>query len=224
MSSTSRQSSPQSLIDELVADLRPVRPVRLAGAYTMALALQFVFVAVAAWFMGVSFDALLPMFTGPMGAVLLLLVASSVSCGLVAVRMSIPGRYVSPWALVACALAPLALAALVFAVTPMPDWGHFVTHFVEGLTCLKHTLIVATPAWILSILFLRRLAPVGPTAVGLFAGLTALLQGALLVQVLCPMAEPFHLALTHYTPLLVVAGMASALSGTLLRVAAKRPS
>jgi hypothetical protein len=219
------QPSQASLIEALVADLKSVRPVRLAGAYALALAMQFGFVAIAALLMGIDPVALIPMFSGPMGALLVVLVAGAVSCGLVAVRMSVPGRYVSPYVTGGLALLPIVLSVLVFAVSSsMPDWDHYVAHFVGGLGCLGATLKMALPAWVLSILLLRRLAPIGPTAVGLFAGLTALLQGALLVQLTCPITEPFHLALTHYAPLIFIAAVASAASGWLLRIVGRTPT
>ncbi len=220
MTTGAREKKNASLIDELVADLSPVRPVRLASAYAAALALQFGFVALAAAWMGIAPSALVPMVQGPMGLLLGVLVISAAACGLLAVRMSIPGRYVSPLATAGLASVPLLLAALVFLVSPsMPDWARYRANFFAGLACLVETTKLALPAWILSILLLRRLAPLGPTAVGLFAGLTALLQGAILVQVVCPQTEPFHLALSHYAPLIVVSVLASGVSGWLLRLA-----
>ncbi|MFT4569738.1 MAG: hypothetical protein ACI91F_000606, partial [Candidatus Binatia bacterium] len=59
MSRAETQPSQASLIEALVADLKSVRPVRLAGAYALALAMQFGFVAIAALLMGIDPVALI---------------------------------------------------------------------------------------------------------------------------------------------------------------------
>lgn len=221
--SSSEQPSPNrmtALVDELVSDLRPVRVLSLAAASSAALALQFVFVAAAAMAMGIDAPAVARIFQGPMATVFLLLVAASMACGLVAVRLAVPGRVVGKSMMMALASVPVLLATLCLCVAPSgSDWQHFAAHLGASMACFGETLLLAVPAWAVSLILLARLAPLAPMAVGFFGSLTALFQGALLVQLVCPSGEGFHLALSHYLPLAGMSVLAAAASGFLLRLA-----
>jgi hypothetical protein len=61
-------------------------------------------------------------------------------------------------------------------------------------------------------LYLRRLGPLDPLRVGLFCGSSALFLAAVVVQMACPNCDSWHLALSHYVPLLVAAWVAAILS------------
>jgi hypothetical protein len=209
-----------ALIDELVKDLRPVRVVSLAAASFAALGLQFFFVAGAAMLMGINGPTVARLFQGPMAVIFLMLVACSLLCGLVAVRLAIPGRHVSRVVTSALVAAPILIAIGCLGWAPSgADWGHFASHLGSGFACFAETLALALPAWFMSLLLLRRLAPLAPIFVGFFGGLTALFQGALIIQLVCPSGEAYHLALGHYMPLVVMASLAALASGFLLRLA-----
>jgi len=198
--------APSDLFDRLVGELEPVRPVRLARIAVAAAALEVAAVAATALLSGVRFRGLErvddPMFLG----LLAMLAAGALAGAATMAWLSIPGRSVNPVVRVAVLALPLVLALLAVAISPWGGtWTGFAAVVVEGFHCTSHTLLIALPAWIAGLLFLRRLAPMDAQGVGLFASSTALLTSAVVVQMACPNCDSWHLALSHYSPILVAA-------------------
>lgn len=194
------------LLDSLVDDLAPVHPVRLARIAVAAAALEIAAVAATALLSGVRFRGLErlgdPMFVG----LLAMLSAGALAGAATMARLSIPGRSVSPVLRTAVLALPLVLALLAVAVSPWGgSWTGFAAVVVEGFHCTSHTLLIALPAWLAGLLFLRRLGPMDAQGVGLFASSAALLTSAVVVQMACPNCDSWHLALSHYSPILVAA-------------------
>ncbi|HXC53372.1 MAG TPA: NrsF family protein [Candidatus Limnocylindrales bacterium] len=216
-----RTSTSGDLVGRLVADLAPVRPVRSGRMVAIAVALEIAVVLVVAWLFGFHmarperiFD---PAFAGLLGA----LAAGAVASARTMTMLSVPGRPVSR-ALRAFVLAlPPVLAVAMIVFSPWGGSFHgFAAVVVEGFGCTKNTLLVATPAWLAGLLFLRRLAPLDPLRVGLFSACAALLAAAVVVQMACPSCDSWHLAISHYVPLLVAAWVAAMLSPVVLSLRA----
>ena len=75
------------LIDSLVADLVPVRPVRLARMYVLTLCAQLLFVATAALFVGASSPALAKTSAVFFGALVALLAAGAFAAAAAATKI-----------------------------------------------------------------------------------------------------------------------------------------
>ncbi len=210
--------TPDDFVAGLVADLEPVKPVRLVTAVALALALEILLAVVAGLAMGLptkGFARLAdPVFLG-----FVLLLAAGAGAGAVATAaLAIPGRVVGGAWRAAVIFLPLLLAVVVVAFSPWGGtWKGFWMVLVEGIRCTEHTLEVALPGWIAGLLLLRRLGPLDPVRVGLFAAASALLTSAIVVQLACPSCDSWHLALTHYLPVLFAAWAAGLLSSFVLR-------
>jgi len=213
-----RNSAPDALLAVLVADLAPVRPVRLARTVAVAVALEVAAVLLASWLLGAHVAAIERLADPMFAALLLVLAAGAVASAATMAKLSIPGRSVTAGVRVGVLAVPVVVAAVVVAISPWGGtWTGFAAVFTEGIGCTLHTIVVATPAWLVGLLYLRRLAPLDPLGVGLFSACTALLTAALAVQMACPSCDSWHLAISHYAPIVLASFVAALLSPSILR-------
>ena len=206
------------LVAGLVRDLEAVRPARLAGIAATAIAIEAVTVLVTAWLAGMR-PAATERLADPMFLALLALLGSGALASMVTmVKLSIPGRAVASGVRLALVGLPLLLALGIVAISP---WGGSFTGFASvllaGAGCTRNTIVVAAPAWIAGLLYLRGFGSLEPFGTGLFASSAALLASALVVQMACPSCESWHLAVSHYSPILVASWVAAFLSIPVLR-------
>ncbi len=217
LASTAPCARADELRRQLVADLEPVRPVRLHVLCAALLGLQAAFVLAVGALFGVPLASFGRLADPSFAVIVAVLAGASAACAVLAARTSLPGRFVPPAAAAAAVAVPLALACAVVALSPWgADWRGLTAHVLGGLSCTGTIAMIALPAWAVSVFVLRRLAPLSPLTVGVFAGATAMLQGALVVQMMCPNTEAFHLALSHFVPVSVVALVTAAITGRLL--------
>jgi hypothetical protein len=214
-----KHSAPYGLVSALVGDLSPVQPVRLARTISTALVLEAVTVLLTAWLLGAQITGAGrladPMFVG----LLLILGSGAVASAVTMAKLSIPGRVVTPGARVGVLAVPVIVAALVVAISPWGGtWKGLAVVCVEGFGCTRNTVMIAAPAWLIGTLYLRRLAPLDPFGVGLFSACAALLLSALAVQMACPSCDSWHLAVSHYAPILLAALAGALLSVPILRI------
>jgi hypothetical protein len=223
MSRDPGMTPPPDLVGQLVADLRPVRPVRVGRMVACAVLLEIVVVRTVAWLFGFHMVATERVFDPAFAGLLVALASGAVASAVAMTMLAVPGRTVSSAARAFVLAVPPALALVVVVFSP---WGGsfdgVVAVLLAGFGCTKNTLIVATPAWIASLLLLRRLAPLDPLRVGLFSACSALLAGALFVQMACPNCDSWHLAISHYVPLLLAAWIGAMLSPLVLSRRASR--
>jgi hypothetical protein len=201
------------LIAGLVRDLEAVRPVRLAGMAATAVAIEVTTVLVTAWFAGAR-PAAIERLSDPMFLALLALLGAGALASVVTMaKLSVPGRVVAGGVRVALLVLPLVLALGIVAVSP---WGSsfsgVASVFLAGAGCTRNTILIATPAWIAGLLYLRGFGSLDPFGTGLFASSAALFASALVVQMACPNCESWHLAVSHYSPILVASWVAALLS------------
>jgi len=212
------------LLSSLVEDLVPVRPVRRRREIVLALLLEIAVVAATAWLLGARMVGLERLADPAFAGLLVVLAAGAGASAAAMTTLSIPGRSVSAGWRLPVLLLPLVVAALLVAFSPWGGtWKGFVAVVVEGFGCTRNTLLVATPAWIAGLLFLRRLSPLDCLGVGLFSASSALLTAALIVQMACPHCDSWHLAISHYVPILVAVWLAAMLSPLLLATGPRRP-
>lgn len=219
MTNDARKASATSsdLLSSLVSDLVPVSPVRSRREIALAVLLEIAVVAVTAWILGARIVGAERLADPAFAGLLLALAAGAGASAAAMTTLSIPGRSVpAAWRLPVL-LLPLVVAALVVVFSPWGGtWTGFVAVVVEGFGCTRNTLLVAAPAWIAGLLFLRRLGPLDALGVGLFSASSALLTAALAVQMACPNCDSWHLAISHYVPILVAVWVAAMLSPLLL--------
>lgn len=217
-------ADPDDLIGALVADLEPVRPVRIVREIAVSLVLEIVVVLSTAWLIGARVSGVERLHDPTFLALLAALAAGALASVAAMATLAIPGRTVAPLARAALVALPLVIAMLLAVLSPWGGtWTGFAAVLYEGFGCTRTTLVVAAPAWLASLLYLRRLAPLDPLRVGLFSGSSALLIASLAVQMACESCDSWHLAISHYAPLLLAAWLAAALSPLVLRPASLGP-
>lgn len=207
------------LIEQLTADLSPVRPPgpvwrRAAGWLVVAVASL---VVVMLW-MGVRRDLgdAAERIGFALEATLLLLTAVSASVG--ALLVSTPGAGISPrvrWVPVALGLLSIFLAAgeLAYAAVSGGPTGTitFAWH------CVYKTTTVALLPGIVLFVMVRGGAPLQTVWAGLLALLATAAIGVLGANIICPNDRPMHMLLWHLLPLMLFAGTGAALGRWLLR-------
>lgn len=209
----------EDLIQQLVAEASPVRPLRplsarVAGWFVLALAS----LALVMGLMGVRRELgdAADRIDFAFEAALLLLTAITAAVG--ALLLGIPGaderahvRWLPMTLALACVVA--AAAELTYAAMIGAPTGRltFAWHCVY-----KTTSVAAMPGAVLFVM-VRRGAPLHAAWAGLLAVLAAAAMGVLGANIICPNDRPVHMLLWHVLPLLFFAALGAGLGKRLLR-------
>ncbi|MFQ5478368.1 MAG: DUF1109 domain-containing protein [Candidatus Binatia bacterium] len=193
------------LTEELVADLQPVKPVRLGLFYVFGAGVGLVAICLMLVVLGPRSDLAGQLGSSSFLAVLAALSFVAISSVVLAVRVSIPGRRINRLLALTVVVAPPVLALTVFLLSPWggswPGWDGIVMGFRK---CTGSIVVTAALPWAATVALLHRLAPFRYMLAGVFAGLSALTMGAVGLHFSCPVGNSFHLAFSHYLPLSVL--------------------
>jgi hypothetical protein len=207
------------LIDSMVRDLQPVRPVRIGAVLALLLALEVVVLIVGTSWGGIRPDIGQRLRDPRFVAFVAILLASAVGSAWAALRLSVPGRELSGRAFAALFLLPSLAAAAAVALLP---WGGRWTGIGSMMGacwhCISFTAATALVPWLGVVLTVSRLAPLNPARVGILAGLSAFALGAVGTQLHCGCNDGYHLALGHYLPVLAMALITGAIVARVLRM------
>jgi hypothetical protein len=189
-----------NLIDDLVADLQPVRPLRARnGAALTALAVGISIAGVAAvkglWVGSWDGDAS-EIFFIVNGLLAILGIVCTV--GVLAVASPrIGNRHDGPrWGMAMLGVIPIT--ALAYAVSG--NGQHPVFGDPYGLSCAWNALVASSLVAATLVWWLRRGAPVSPPEAGLFAGVAAGSFGSLVYGLSCPIDSITHIGIWHVIP------------------------
>ncbi|MBO6766974.1 MAG: DUF1109 domain-containing protein [Erythrobacter sp.] len=194
---------PNPLIDELAADLSPVRPMKLAhGIALVALAVVGTILLVelldGLWRGIVSGRASEFFFIA--NGMLGLLGASST---LAVVRMAGPrvgnSHDGARWSLAMFAVLPVAALVMLGFHGDL----HEVAHDPYGLDCFLAGSAFGVVTFAALVGWLRRGAPVSPTLAGTFAGIAAGALGSFAYGLACPYDTLAHLGTWHVLPVVL---------------------
>jgi hypothetical protein len=186
------------MIDGLVDDLTPVKPLKARNGLALTLVIAAVFAVAVAVFGGLRGDILMgiphPMFFLRAGALLLLGVTSSyavIAMSQPAVGNSFKGWV---WALLAALLFPAT--AIVMAMMAAPDnMAILVPRY--GLECLGISMLLGTGIAATQIMWLRRGAPVALNRAGWLVGMSSGALGAAAYSLHCPFNSIFYVGLWY---------------------------
>lgn len=186
------------MIDSLVDDLTPVKPLKARNGLALTLVIAAVFAVAVAVFGGLRGDILMgiphPMFFLRAGALLLLGVTSSyavIAMSQPAVGNSFKGWV---WALLAALLFPAT--AIVMAMMAAPDnMAILVPRY--GLECLGISMLLGTGIAATQIMWLRRGAPVALNRAGWLVGMSSGALGAAAYSLHCPFNSIFYVGLWY---------------------------
>ena len=162
------------MIDRLVDDLTPVKPLKARDGLALTLMTAAVFAALVAVFGGIRGDILMgipdPMFFLRGGALLLLGLTSSyavIAMSQPAVGNSFKGWV---WALFAALLFPATAAVMAMIAAP-DNMSIFVPRY--GVECLAISMLVGTGIAAAQVFWLRRGAPVALDRAGWLVGMSS---------------------------------------------------
>lgn len=189
---------PDMMIERLVDDLRPVRPLKVRDGLAITLALTALFAVAVAMIGGIRGDILMgmphPMFFLRGGALLLLGVTGSyavIAMSQPAVGNSFKGWV---WALFAALLFPATAAVLAMIAAP-DNMAIFVPRY--GVECLGISLLVGTGIAAAQVFWLRRGAPVALSRAGWLVGMSSGALGAAAYSLHCPFNSIFYVGLWY---------------------------
>jgi hypothetical protein len=206
------------LIDDLVADLRPVRHAGRTGTATatwLALATLYSVLMVhvtGPWRTGAWRDLV----DQPLFAVeTLVAVLAILSLAVAGLRSAIPGGRTAQRRLMWAALPACTWMAIYFVGL----WHPFHPVSTEGdrEVCLWQVMLFTLPTLALMLWFARRQFPLWPRLTGLMAGAASAAIPAALMQFAC-MYEPHHILLYHVGPMLPAAAFGAWIGPHVLKV------
>ncbi len=186
------------MIDRLVDDLTPVKPLRIRDGLALTLMTAALFAALVVVFAGIRGDILMgipdPMFFLRGGALLLLGLTSSyavIAMSQPAVGNSFKGWV---WALFAALLFPATAAVMAMIAAP-DNMAIFVSRY--GVECLAISMLVGTGIAAAQVFWLRRGAPVAPDRTGWLVGMSSGALGAAAYSLHCPFNSIFYIGLWY---------------------------
>jgi hypothetical protein len=184
-------------ISALVAELEPVKPIRLSRG---AAAVGMLLAAAAGLILatkGMRADLLSgefhPMFLLRAGLLLLL----GGGCGWAALNMASPsvGKQGQSWKMAIAAAALVPLAALIVAMTGRADVA--MANMSSGLQCMAFSGICGLATAVPMVLQLRRGAPTSPGRAGWLTGVAAGGLGAFAYGLHCPFNDVVYIGLWY---------------------------
>lgn len=205
--------NPDPLIDSLISQLAPVRPMRLStGLGRTALSLAAAIGLVVAM-LGLRGDAT-PLVLLSSGLFLVLGAAASVTV----IMMGRPrvGSEHSGW------LWAAAMAALLPATTLLMGLIHGPTAWAEsdpatGMACLAMGLLFGLATASVLVAWLRRGAPTSPARAGLITGIAAGSFGIFAFSFHCPSNDLYHIGVWHSLSVIVAAVIGRVIVPRLIR-------
>jgi hypothetical protein len=184
-------------LDTMVAELEPVKPLRLSQAITSVLAIAIAAAALVVLAKGARTDAIAfdpnPMFLLRAGLLLLL----GGGCGWAALSMASPsvGKQGQSWKMAIAAAALLPLAALIVALTGRTEIATANAYF--GLQCMAFSGLSGLATAVPMVLWLRRGAPTSPERAGWLTGVAAGGLGAFAYGLHCPFNDVVYIGLWY---------------------------
>jgi hypothetical protein len=209
---------PNSLISDLVADLKPMRRLSLPTGLTIFFVTTIFTVLIAVSTMGMRFDILTghfdPMFMLSSGLFLILALASSFTV----IEMSRPyvGGHRDGWIWAVAMAGLLPISALIISMAAY--WQEIDLKIdLSGAKCMGLGIAFGVITGGALILWLRRGAPTSPERAGLLTGVAAGSTGIFAETLHCPINDIVHIGLWHGLAVIISAGLGRMLVPKLCR-------
>lgn len=200
-----------ALVDRLVADARPVQPLRSRRLLLAWIVLQAaVLAALVVHGLRPDIGTMLhrPLFV----AQVLALITSGTLAAWLAARGAFPDRAAALRSI--AAVVVLAISGLIPLVTG--TLGSLDSFVAMGLPCLAMTIMVAAAPLGGFLLLIGGGASVMPARAGLLAGAAAFLLAAAGMRAVCSLDDPLHLLVWHALPVVWGGAVAALLGGIFL--------
>lgn len=186
------------MIDRLVEDLTPVKPLKTREGLALTLVVATALATLAAFIGGIRDDILMgmphPMFFLRGGALLLLGMTSSYA--VIAMSQPAVGNSFKGWIWALCAALLFPTTAAVMAIIAAPDdMAILVPRY--GLECLGVSMLFGSGIAAAQVLWLRRGAPVALERAGWLVGMSSGALGAAAYSLHCPFNSIFYVGLWY---------------------------
>lgn len=203
MNPDKKRAAPNPLIEQMAADLQPVKSIKFHdGLVLVALAVGITVLGVEL-FDGIWRGA----FAGEASAffvigngLLLILGCASANSVLKMATPRVGNSHDGPkWAMAMAAVLPLA----AFISLLGHDHGTTMLNDPYGLTCFTSGMLASIGTAAALIFWLRKGAPVSPNKAGLHVGIASTALGSVAYGLACPLDSVIHLGLWHAAPVVV---------------------
>lgn len=187
------------LIDNLVADLTPVKPMKTRVALMKLVLIAAASFAVLTYFWDVR-DHLSALFL--VSSVMYFVLSCAASYAVITMARPQIGADRSGWIWAAVMCSAIPLAALVLAIM---DRGNFWynSHSDVGVLCTAIATASASVVGIALVLWLRRGMPLSPELASLAVGLAAGSVGTFIFSLFCRADGLLHIGFWHSAPIIV---------------------
>lgn len=193
----------EALIRELVAQVRPVRPVRHPLARFAAWALAAAaWIAAAVAVVGVRGDLAAASRAPGFASHVLVPLALGLAATVVAFAASVPRRH-ARWSTLALGAVVASWLGLAVVGAIWADGGHAGT----GIRCVRNLAAFSIPPGVLLVLMLRRAAPLDRGTVGLVAALGTAALAHVGTRFVCHNDGALHILVWHCSFVLVTAAV-----------------
>jgi hypothetical protein len=182
-----------NITTQILADLRPVTPIRSERHFAAAFTVIFTGIALAALALFRPLGILLMGRLQACGVGLAVAMCAVIAAGLL-VRQIVSAALHRLAPTRSIVLMPLALTGLFFALFPIDPGADF---WKRAAVCGAVGVGTSLPAGGAVFMLLRRGAVMHPRVAGSAAGLFAGLVGTLVLELHCPILEPLHIVCSH---------------------------
>lgn len=194
---------PNPLIEQMAAELKPVRAVKLRDGLTItALAVLVTILGVELFdglWRGILEGQASPFFLIANGLLLVLGISSAHSV-LTMATPRVGNSHEGPkWAMAMATVLPLA----AFAALLGHDHGSSPLNDPYGMVCFGSGLVASVLTAGVLLFWLRRGAPVSPNTAGLHVGVASTALGSVAYGLACPLDGVVHLGIWHVAPVVV---------------------
>lgn len=193
------------LIDQLVDDLVPVRPIRMLHGVVLTVTTVMITLALVEFFEGLRREVFAGKASGFFFITNGMLAVLGTAAALAVLRMVNPrvgnDHEGARWSATMLALLPLT-ALLMLGISGL---GSELHNYHAGLDCLAAGTAFGLLTAGTLVFWLRRGAPVSLNAAGLLTGIAAGAIGSLASGMACPVETVGHLGIWHVAPVVVSA-------------------
>lgn len=196
----------RSLVERLVAENRPKRPV---PALFVQWLVWSVFAAGVSAFslslIGPQFEIMDRLAEPASGGFLALAFALSGLCAWMGIASSLPGQEPGRAPRTLTLLSVLVLFSLPFLFFGRDSLSEvWTTNWADGWFCARTVVLVAVPSWILLGFLASRNASFNPGWTGTWLGASSFLLGTGTIQMHCARWQTCHILVDHLLPMLVL--------------------
>jgi hypothetical protein len=204
--SSSLPESHRRLVEKLVADNKPTKPVpSVLQQWMIWLGFALLVVAFSLYLIGPQFEIMERLTEPSSGGFLLLAFVLSALAAWVGIASSMPDHRSHPAPRVITAFFVLFLFSMPILFFDRDTFSQvWANNMEDGWFCVRTVVLVAFPSWVILGWMASRNASFHPGWTGAWLGVSAFLLGTGTIQLHCAHWETCHMLVDHLLPMLVL--------------------